>query len=276
MAITDLRGTKWLLDEDGFVPTWDTGEYGWGFPFTITFVSNETTYSRLSPYLSLPTDTFDIQYDSTSVWEADYNDDDELVGAWIDQSYRVIHITGGTDATNATLIAWLEANAEQIIEPTGNEYTITQNLTNLTSGNITLTITPDEGYALPAQADIVVTGGTIVSYDDTTGELVVTAGTTAVEVTCESAVSTISFSISGTTYQAEEGMTWAQWVASEYNTDGYKIVDNSVYSSDNNYYVTQNIAVIGSPQYVRVGSADTIVSAKEYVLGLAGGGGSGD
>ena len=29
--------------------------------------------------------------------------------------------------------------------------------------------------------------------------------------------------LSGTTYQAEEGMTWTEWVESEYNTDGYFI-----------------------------------------------------
>ena len=28
----------------------------------------------------------------------------------------------------------------------------------------------------------------------------------------------ISFTIDGTSYQAEEGMTWAQWVNSDYNT----------------------------------------------------------
>lgn len=31
----------------------------------------------------------------------------------------------------------------------------------------------------------------------------------------------ISFTIGSTTYQAEEGMTWADWCASEYNTDGW-------------------------------------------------------
>ena len=32
----------------------------------------------------------------------------------------------------------------------------------------------------------------------------------------------ISFTVAGTSYQAEEGMTWAEWVDSEYNVDGYK------------------------------------------------------
>ena len=31
----------------------------------------------------------------------------------------------------------------------------------------------------------------------------------------------ILFTIDGDTYHAEEGMTWSEWVDSEYNTDGF-------------------------------------------------------
>lgn len=31
----------------------------------------------------------------------------------------------------------------------------------------------------------------------------------------------MSFTIDGTTYQASDGMTWLEWVGSEYNTYGY-------------------------------------------------------
>ena len=34
----------------------------------------------------------------------------------------------------------------------------------------------------------------------------------------------ISFTIEGTQYYAIDGMTWGDWVNSEYNTDGYRIV----------------------------------------------------
>ena len=33
------------------------------------------------------------------------------------------------------------------------------------------------------------------------------------------------------TYSYEEGMTWGEWVASEYNTDGFRIVNNCICSS---------------------------------------------
>ncbi|MBQ3348492.1 hypothetical protein IJG90_03180, partial [Candidatus Saccharibacteria bacterium] len=36
-------------------------------------------------------------------------------------------------------------------------------------------------------------------------------------------ITLISFTINGTTYQAEDGMTWGEWVNSDYNIDGYTI-----------------------------------------------------
>lgn len=252
MAVTDLRGTKWRI-------TSTTCDAGYG-QFSTEIILNDIPImgSQGDIYIGY---TFDMPGGLTPIANSVliYTRLSEL------SSGDIIEFTGGSDLTNANLISWMQSHAEQIIEPTGNEYTLTQNLTNLTSGNITLTITPDEGYALPAQADIVVTGGTIVSYDDTTGELVVTAGTTAVEVTCESAVSTISFSINGTTYQAEDGMTWAQWCDSAYNTDGCYIANGGVYRANaidshlRSYSTNDNVL-----------STDTIVENGHYFWSSGG------
>ena len=51
----------------------------------------------------------------------------------------------------------------------------------------------------------------------------------------------ISFKIGTTTYQAESGMTWRDWVKSEYNTGGYYeknggISDDSFYVLDQDYH----------------------------------------
>ena len=44
-----------------------------------------------------------------------------------------------------------------------------------------------------------------------------------------SATKLINFTIDGTSYQAEEGMTWAQWVASGYNTGNkFEIQNQSI------------------------------------------------
>lgn len=40
----------------------------------------------------------------------------------------------------------------------------------------------------------------------------------------------ISFTIEGTSYQAEEGMTWGEWVASDYNTSTYALDGSIVYN----------------------------------------------
>ena len=47
-------------------------------------------------------------------------------------------------------------------------------------------------------------------------------------------VTLISFTIAGTSYQAEEGMTWEQWVNSDYNTIGATIQNNLVVNSKGN------------------------------------------
>ena len=45
-------------------------------------------------------------------------------------------------------------------------------------------------------------------------------------------VEIIAFKIGGGSYQAEEGMTWAEWVESSYNTDGYVIMGHTVYNEE--------------------------------------------
>ena len=45
----------------------------------------------------------------------------------------------------------------------------------------------------------------------------------------------ISFVVKGTEYQADEGMTWREWIASEYNTDGYQLSGGTVVNSS---YIT--------------------------------------
>ena len=42
----------------------------------------------------------------------------------------------------------------------------------------------------------------------------------------------ITFTINDITYQAEDGMTWGQWVNTEYNTNGFYISYNFLYHKD--------------------------------------------
>lgn len=73
----------------------------------------------------------------------------------------------------------------------------------------------------------------------------------------------INFTIDGTTYQAEEGMTWEQWCNSSYNTDGYYVREDGVITN-NVYFVSTSAG--------HVSSTDTIVSDYSYAGSGAGGG----
>lgn len=46
----------------------------------------------------------------------------------------------------------------------------------------------------------------------------------------------ISFTIAGTSYQAEDGMTWSEWVASSYNTAGFVVKNGYTYQSSSSAY----------------------------------------
>ena len=66
----------------------------------------------------------------------------------------------------------------------------------------------------------------------------------------------ISFTIDGTSYQAEEGMTWEQWVNSDYNT-GFSVLDNTIYNGRRNGYVDGVVC-------------SDIIQANSYLIHLAG------
>ena len=108
--VTDLTGTKWLIDigDDGNVLN-----YSENMSYTLDFTSNDTSYYGIKFYRSgrVPSENWYITYvddDETQVWNA--------MTFWDDDSYRTISITGGTDATNEDLIAWLYENATLIVD----------------------------------------------------------------------------------------------------------------------------------------------------------------
>lgn len=72
----------------------------------------------------------------------------------------------------------------------------------------------------------------------------------------------INFSIEDFKFQAEEGMTWREWVNSEYNTD-----DACVYNAgtDTVCYVEYSLNVL-SPSNAPVKGTDSIISGYFYYL----------
>ena len=170
VEVTDLSGTEWEIDNtvDGSSVANET--------FSLNFASNNTNYTSLFFDVWNKPIAKHIEYNSDSVYDNN---------AWVDPAYRTISITSGTDTTNPDLIAWLTNNATYQAPAVGNTYEITHSLTNLTHGNVSFTITPDTGYALPSSVSV--TNGTLVSYDSSTGVVVVSGDSVEISVSCEAA-----------------------------------------------------------------------------------------
>ena len=105
MSVSDLTNTKWVFNN---MISLSLGVYN----YAINFVSNNTNFSRLAwdPQSGL-------NYNNTEAFS-------DLSGGWTNTAYRIIQITDGTDATNSTLISWLEENATQapVVDLTGTEW----------------------------------------------------------------------------------------------------------------------------------------------------------
>lgn len=140
MAISDLTGTTWQLNAVIDIQSL------LGAQFNITFESNDTNYT----YILFNDVRLVLQYDSTRV----YYDDGSY---WSNENYRTVSFTGGTDATNATLIAWLEANATQVVS--GSELTITYN------NNTIHTSTTDDTFTLQCNGKVMASDVTIQATD---------------------------------------------------------------------------------------------------------------
>ena len=75
----------------------------------------------------------------------------------------------------------------------------------------------------------------------------------------------ISFTIDGTTYQAVEGMTWADWVAdANYNTGGFNFTGdwNTLVHKSNDYYVYN----ITTNAWAGTGSTDSNVTEETAIV----------
>ena len=192
--------------------------------FDVVFLSgsNDDAFVKLRIH-SNKTDSFvvDLTYDSSvdHVYNiTPYTADDTWLG---NETFRIVQFLYGTDATNASLISWIQSNAEQIVDsappPSFSD----------------VEVTPHDSY------------------------ITMTINGVDFNLKTAASVSLISFSIGGTTYQAEEGMTWAEWVASDYNTGGFYISGTGVFTQN-------NFRVVDSATFSYVNSSDEIVQNHSY------------
>ncbi len=91
---------------------------------------------------------------------------------------------------------------------------------------------------------------------------------------------TIVFTIDGTTYYAEEGMTWGEWVESEYNTGGFYVSTDGKYIENGEITTSENGEPMNKRLKIQASTAESITTSIQngqiYVMGndYHGGGGN--
>ena len=189
---TDLTGTTWNVPS-GWITTSMQAEYNVNFKFT-----KDGVYKGTCTYLGLG-------YRSPGIGRANEMGVDGEYPDWGFKNTTSLNFefTGGTDATNTSLISWLKENGE------------------------------------------------LTSHQMPTPTL-------------------ISFTVFNRSFHAEEGMTWEQWVASTYNTNGYSIHYDTVCIGSSAYhdYITYG--------NVRVNPTNTIINGGTYGTEAWSSGGSND
>ena len=248
MAITDLTGTTWVFNSILSMPSNSTG-----LPsgVNIGFDSNDISCVLLAPINWYDPNDLDFEHpipkmkygylDNNSFQQLQVYED----GVWTSEAYRTITFTGDGDVSNAALIAWLEANATQIIPAATVTYgntsvgTLTQLGQKMRIPSTTLTqdgfvyylddikieCNPASGnqvrcsYWDPYQSDytdIFATEDAVTQVLDVADQLALGP----IMITYEEVPAT-TFTIDGTTYDVDANTAyWYNWVESAYAPSG--------------------------------------------------------
>lgn len=142
MAITDLKGTTWKLNETLTKGTFNAyNDYFTDVDVNFTFEYSGTIYygyQILMPTVSNTGSNNQLRF-------SDYNFIDPDVYNFNTNTYytdisRIVTFTGGTDTTNASLIAWLTENGELQGEEEKPIFTYDLTQLNLAAGTYSITI----------------------------------------------------------------------------------------------------------------------------------------
>ena len=190
----------------------------------VNFVSNDTQYTGFSSQQSFGDDAMQQNMAYAQSGNVSIGVYSFLTSSWIvDVAYRTVDF-GTTEQTAADyFLTWMQANATQIIEP---PVLPTDTVTIEYNGSVIAALKAGQSATLPCK-DTLMHTDVVVSVPDGMG-----AGEVVEEwdgsYTITNAVSLISFTVAGTSYEAEDGMTWEQWCRSTYNFDGYYVLVNMV------------------------------------------------
>ncbi|MEE0946372.1 MAG: hypothetical protein U0M42_06075 [Acutalibacteraceae bacterium] len=216
-----------------------------------------------------------------SVWElffTSYPVEGTTITYTVNPTYTVTipeTVTIGTDGTEKTV------SAEGVVVEKGKYVSVTL------AENNNFTVKTTEGAELPytvtANGEAVAAGGEILAVnpkDGKTGTANITfdidesaiqyAGTYTGTATFTIAVkdapeTTINFTIDGATFEAEKGITWAEWVESAYNNGGFYSAYESVYWGEGFWFILCNYGKTPIDDDYYVNAADVIQANTDYV-----------
>ena len=246
------------------------------FNIDLNFTSNGQSFSDMntSGITRAPEATFN--YDSQIVYMIDTK-------TWINDNYRTIVIDTAQTVTDESFYNWFTANYLPYEEPETSLITV-RYTENTVAGTVTITNRSDfAGYvevtvSTLAGASIYIT----TAADTSEGYYKLEANQTRTlnvggdwpeQQRGDDLIATvtpvlyveptlITFKISNYAYQAEEGMTWSEWVASSYNTGGDTESGGKIFSS--------GYGVVSTPAG-SVDSSDVIDPNESYTEGTGGG-----
>lgn len=111
-TVTDLTGTIWKL-KSSLVKLPSVN------PYYIDFTSNGNTFTAITYTIASLGGYTNIQYGGTDgTYTQVYAG---MKSKWVHYNYRLMEISGGTDATNTALIDWLYANGELLSAETAGD-----------------------------------------------------------------------------------------------------------------------------------------------------------
>ena len=174
---------------------------------------------------------------------------------WAEEQYRTIDFGDTEQEITDEFYTWLTTNATQQAEPTGLTISYKDTKISLEFGKTaTLHLA---GHKMTEDMVVTVskdTGDDIPEWDG------------SYTITVSGDIELISFTIDGDHYEAEDGMTWGEWVDSEYNTGGAYVSGDRINYQSN--YVSTDGEESGAV------TPTDVISAQGYSLwgGTSGGG----
>lgn len=167
---------------------------------TVNFTSNGTQYSSMR-YTTVSEELAELYYDSTRVKNFGY------ITNWINEAYRDVDFGSTEQNVSDGFYTYITSNATQVEEEEKKPILIKNPI-----------------ILIGSKAKKVVVDNINMTIDVYTKEVPVTL---------------ITFTINGTSYQAEEGMTWSEWVDSEYDINDYfAISGGTVWTTELGKFIT--------------------------------------